>query len=113
MTGSLIAITILFTVCVLFAFFAGRLITEIDTESRALGGALIVVCIILGAIMIAITDSVTEGYKNYTTTTQAGHIDYDKVDIQVVKKNGKVTEVIYSYNNETIHMPIKEDNSDD
>lgn len=110
MTGSLIAITILFTACVLFAFFAGRLIAEIDTESRALGGALIVVCIILGAIMIAITGSVTEGYKNYTTTTQAEHIDYDKVDIQVIKKNGEVSEIIYTCDGETIHLPLKEGN---
>lgn len=113
MTGTVIAIAILFTACVLFAFFAGRLIAETEVESRALGGALIIVCIILGSIMIAITAFTIEEYKNYTTAAQAEYIDYDKVDIQVIKKNDKVTEITYTYDGETIHMPIKGDNSND
>ena len=40
-------------------------------------------------------------------------IDYDKVEVQVIKKNGKVSEIIYTCGDETIHLPIKEDNSND
>lgn len=111
--GYTIVVAILFTLCVLLAFFSGKLLDDCDVESRALGGALIIFGIILGAIAIAIVGFNNEYQENYLSTSQAEYIDYDKVDIQVTKKNGKVSEITYTYDGETIHLPIKGDNSND
>lgn len=111
--GYTIGVTILILFCALLAFFSGSLINEGDVESRALGGALIIVCIILGSIAIAIVGFHNETQEDYISTSQAEYIDYDKVEVQVIKKNGKVSEIIYTCGDETIHLPIKEDNSND
>lgn len=111
--GYTVVIAILFAICVLFAFFSGKLLEDCDVESKALGGALIIFGIILGSIAIAIVGFNNEYQEDYLSTSQAEYIDYNKVDIQVIKKNGKVSEIIYSCNGEEIHLPIKGDNSND
>lgn len=112
--GYTIGVVVLIFFCALLAFFSGSLLNECcDVESRALGGALLIVCIILGSIAIAIVGFHNESQEEYISTSQAEYIDYDKVDIQVIKKNGEVIEIIYICGDEQIHLPIKGDNSND
>lgn len=111
--GYTIGIAILIFFCALLAFFSGSLINEGDVESKTLGGGLVIVGVILGSIAIAIMGFHNEYQEDYISISQAEYIDYDKVDIQVIKKNGEVTEIIYTCSDETIHLPIKGDNSND
>lgn len=111
--GYTIGVTILVLLCALCIFFSGCLLDECEAESRALGSTLLIVGIILGIAVIAIVGFHNEYQEDYLSTSQAEHIDYDKVEVQVIKKNGKVSEITYTCGDETIHLPIKEDNSND
>lgn len=111
--GYTIGVTVLILLCALLAFFSGHLLDDYEVESRALGSTLLIVCIMLGCAAIAVVGFHNEYQEEYISTSQAEYIDYDKVEVQVIKKNGKVTEIIYTCGDETIHLPIKEDNSND
>lgn len=111
--GYTIGVTILILLCALLAFFSGHLLDDYEAESRALGSTLLIVCIMLGCAAIAVVGFHNEYQEEYISTSQAEYIDYDKVDVQIIKKNGEVTEIIYTCGDETIHLPIKGDNSND
>lgn len=79
--GYTIGVAVLIFFCVLCAFFSGRLSNEGDAGSRALGGTILIVCIILGTIAIAIVGFHNESQEDYLSTSQAEHINYDKVEV--------------------------------
>lgn len=105
--GYTIGVAVLIFLCALCIFFSGCLLDECEAESRALGSTSLIVGIILGIAAIAIVGFHNEYQEDYISTSQAEYIDYDKVEVQVIKKNGKVSEVIYTCGDETIHLPLK------
>lgn len=105
--GYTIGVTLLILFCALCVFFSGRLLDEYEAESRALGSTLLIFSIISGCAAIAIVGFHNEYQEYDISASRAEYIDYDKIDIQETKKNGKVSEITFTYNGETIHLPLK------
>lgn len=107
--GYTIGVTVLILFCALLAFFSGHLLDDYEVESRALGSTLLIVCIMLGCAAIAVVGFHNEYQEYDISASRAEYIDYNKIDIQETKKNGKISEITFTYNGETIHLPLKEE----
>ena len=105
--GYTIGVTVLILLCALLAFFSGHLLDDYEVESRALGSTLLIVCIMLGCATIAVVGFHNEYQEYDISASRAEYIDYNKIDIQETKKNGKISEITFTYNGETIHVPLK------
>lgn len=105
--GYTIGVTVLILLCALLAFFSGHLLDDYEVESRALGSTLLIVCIMLGCAAIAVVGFHNEYQEYDISASRAEYIDYNKIDIQETKKNGKISEITFTYNGETIHLPLK------
>ena len=105
--GYTIGVTVLILLCALLAFFSGHLLDDCEVESRALGSTLLIVCIMLGCAAIAVVGFHNEYQEYDISASRAEYIDYNKIDIQETKKNGEISEITFTYNGETIHLPLK------
>lgn len=112
MGGSMFTITVMLIITVLCAFFGSKLIGGSAIDEKAFGGALLIMCVIAGAVLLAMIAYKQSQDQTAISQTQVEYIDYDKIDIQVIKVNDKVIEITYTYGGETIHLPIKEDTND-